>query len=73
MLIAQGFDPIFVGVSDWDKAIAVAVALLFLIYAVPLLLVIASWAPPRRSACWYTWWLRRNGWPEGSTGPRVPD
>ena len=39
MLIAQGFDPIFVGVSDWDKAIAVAVALLFLIYAVPLLLV----------------------------------
>ena len=38
MLIAQGFDPIFVGVSDWDKLIAVAFALLFVIVVVPFLL-----------------------------------
>ena len=39
MLMAQGFDPIFVGVSDLHKALELAVALLFVILAVPLLSV----------------------------------
>ena len=69
MLMAQGFDPIFEGIGDALEAFALLFALAALAAFVGKVLVGVASAISllvQRGG-------RRNDWPEGSTGPRVPD